>query len=71
MEKFGEKDTYISYLPCSHSFEQDMFGLSVSCGVRIGFYSGDNKKIVEDLGVLKPTLFPTVPRLLNKIYSKI
>lgn len=28
-------------------------------------------KLVEDCGVLKPTLFPSVPRLYNKIYQRI
>jgi len=28
-------------------------------------------KIVEDLAVCRPTMFPTVPRLFNKIYAKI
>ena len=37
----GYKDTYISYLPAAHSFEQAMFGLAVSKGARIGFYAGN------------------------------
>lgn len=28
-------------------------------------------RLVEDMQVLKPTLFPSVPRLFNRIYSKI
>lgn len=39
--------------------------------MQVGFYGGDVLKIVEDLGVCKPTMFPTVPRLFNKIYAKI
>jgi len=36
-----------------------------------GYYQGDPLKIAEDCSVLKPDLFPSVPRLYNKIYSKI
>jgi len=36
-----EKDTYISYLPYSHIFEQAIFGMSVLYGMRIGYFSGD------------------------------
>ena len=39
--------------------------------LKIGFYNGNVLKIIEDLTILKPTHFPTVPRLFNKIYSKI
>ena len=39
--------------------------------MKIGFYQGDPLKLVEDVGVLKPVSFPSVPRLFNRIYSKI
>merc|ERR1719183_2412655 len=53
-----------------------MFERAVQCalyagGARIGFYSGDTKKILDDIKALKPTIFPSVPRLYNKIYDKI
>ena len=41
------------------------------CGARIGFYSGDTLKLLDDIAVLKPTLFPSVPRLFNRIYDKV
>jgi long-chain acyl-CoA synthetase len=40
-------------------------------GGRIGYYSGSPLRIVEDLGVLKPNFFPSVPRLLNRIYQNV
>jgi len=40
-------------------------------GGSIGYYQGNPLKLIEDCGVLKPTLFPSVPRLFNKIYAKI
>ena len=65
------EDSYISYLPLAHSFEQAMFGLSINYGLKCGFYSGDPLKLTDDMGVLKPTLLPSVPRIYNKIYAKI
>lgn len=67
----GKDDCYISYLPAAHSFEQAILGLSITCGMKVGFFSGNVQKITEDLGVLKPTLFPSVPRLYNRIFGKI
>jgi len=66
-----ENDTYISYLPASHSFEQALFGASLYSGMKIGFYSGDPTKIVADLAILRPTFFPSVPRLFNRVYGSI
>ena len=40
-------------------------------GGQIGFYQGDVKLLIEDIAELKPTLLPTVPRLLNRIYDKV
>jgi long-chain acyl-CoA synthetase len=28
-------------------------------------------KITDDLQLLRPTIFPSVPRLLNKVYEKV
>ena len=40
-------------------------------GARIGYFRGDVKLLTEDMMTLKPTIFPTVPRLLNRIYDKV
>ena len=41
------------------------------CGARAGFYQGDVKLLIEDIKELKPTIFVTVPRLLNRVYDKV
>ena len=70
-QSVGEWDTYISYLPAAHSFEQGNIAMVCFAGMRCGFYAGNTLKLVEDIGILKPTIFPSVPRLYNKIYGKI
>uniref|UniRef100_A0A8C0FBS8 Arachidonate--CoA ligase n=1 Tax=Bubo bubo TaxID=30461 RepID=A0A8C0FBS8_BUBBB len=42
-----------------------------TCGAKVGFFQGDIKLLTDDMKTLKPTLFPVVPRLLNRIYDKI
>uniref|UniRef100_A0A8C4Z487 Arachidonate--CoA ligase n=1 Tax=Gadus morhua TaxID=8049 RepID=A0A8C4Z487_GADMO len=67
----GQEDVSISYLPLAHMFER-MIQLSMFChGARVGFYQGDISLLMDDIKTLKPTLFPVVPRLLNRIYDKI
>ncbi|MGH0187331.1 UNVERIFIED_CONTAM: hypothetical protein FKN15_024787 [Acipenser sinensis] len=46
--------------------------VSMFChGARVGFYQGDIQLLMDDIKTLKPTFFPVVPRLLNRIYDKI
>ncbi|OBS72972.1 hypothetical protein A6R68_12451, partial [Neotoma lepida] len=42
-----------------------------SCGGKVGFFQGDIRLLPDDMKVLKPTVFPTVPRLLNRVYDKV
>lgn len=39
-------------------------------GGAVGFYSGDIRRLADDLSALKPTMMPAVPRLLNRLYDK-
>ena len=64
-------DVYISYLPLAHVMERIFYLCMMYFGAKIGIYSGDITKITEDLKILKPTIFVSVPRLYNKMYDKI
>jgi long-chain acyl-CoA synthetase len=68
---YTTEDIVISYLPLAHVYEQSTFMKAIAVGFQIGYYGGDPLKLLEDVGVLKPTVFNTVPRILNRIYSKI
>ncbi|CAN1356647.1 Long chain acyl-CoA synthetase 7, peroxisomal [Linum perenne] len=69
--KFCSSDIYISYLPLAHIYERTNQISSVYCGVAVGFYQGDNLKLMDDLAALRPTIFCSVPRLYNRIYDGI
>ncbi|XP_037996921.1 long-chain-fatty-acid--CoA ligase 5 [Motacilla alba alba] len=64
-------DIVISYLPLAHMFERVVQTVIYSCGAKVGFFQGDIRLLTDDMKTLKPTLFPVVPRLLNRIYDKI
>ncbi|KAL2951480.1 hypothetical protein AAZX31_19G052800 [Glycine max] len=38
-------------------------------GASIGFWRGDVKLLIDDVGELKPTIFCVVPRVLDRVYS--
>ena len=67
----GPQDVHLSYLPLAHMFERVVQAIAFASGTAIGFFQGNTLKIVDDLKVLRPTIFPSVPRLYNKIYDKI
>lgn len=69
--KFYSSDIYISYLPLAHIYERANQVLSAYCGVAVGFYQGDNLKLMDDVAALRPTIFCSVPRLYNRIYAGI
>ncbi|KAI9322692.1 hypothetical protein BX666DRAFT_2117895 [Dichotomocladium elegans] len=66
-----DDDVSISYLPLAHIFGRLVDMTTLIRGSRLGFFSGDVTKIVEDIQILKPTVFTSVPRLLNRVYASI
>src|SRR6218665_1205451 len=44
---------------------------TLSAGGKGGYFGGDIKRLSDDMKVIKPTMLPCVPRVLNKIYARI
>ncbi|KAG0239100.1 hypothetical protein BGW41_007943 [Actinomortierella wolfii] len=65
------EDTLFSYLPLGHVFGRVLESITFSVGGRIGYSTGDPLRLLEDMQALKPTVFPTVPRLMNRIYARV
>jgi len=65
------EDCHISYLPLAHMFERIVQCWYVQHGMRVGFFRGDVKLLLDDIETLKPTIFCSVPRLLNRVYDKV
>ncbi|KAI9465975.1 acetyl-CoA synthetase-like protein [Lactarius psammicola] len=59
----------LSYLPLAHIYERINQLAMIALGASIGFFSGDPLRLLEDAQVLKPNFFPSVPRVLNRIYQ--
>ncbi|XP_074816160.1 long-chain-fatty-acid--CoA ligase 5 isoform X4 [Natator depressus] len=64
-------DISVSYLPLAHMFERVVQTIMYSSGARVGFFQGDIRLLTDDMKTLKPTMFPAVPRLLNRIYDQM
>jgi long-subunit acyl-CoA synthetase (AMP-forming) len=45
--------------------------LSLTLGSKPSLSQGDVKKLVDDIGALRPTLFTGVPRVFERIYNGV
>ena len=41
----------------------------IAVGAKIGYFTGDPLKLLEDAQILRPHFFPSVPRVLNRVYQ--
>jgi long-chain acyl-CoA synthetase len=62
--------TALSFLPLCHIFERMVVYLYLSKGIQI-HYAENLDNIVADINDVKPQIFTTVPRVLEKVYDKI
>ena len=60
----------LSFLPLNHIFERMVSYIYINSGISI-YYAESLETIGENIKEVKPSLFCTVPRLLEKVYEKI
>lgn len=66
----GDNLKALSFLPLNHIFERMVSYLYLYKGTSI-YYAESMETIADNLREVKPNLFTTVPRLLEKVYEKI
>ncbi|MEO7047280.1 MAG: long-chain fatty acid--CoA ligase [Ferruginibacter sp.] len=66
----GEHMKALSFLPLNHIFERMVTYLYLFKGIPI-YYAESMETIGDNLKEVKPNLFTTVPRLLEKVYERI
>lgn len=54
-----------------HLFSETFQTVIYGAGARVGFFQGDIRLLPDDMKTLQPTVFPVVPRLLNRLYDKV
>jgi long-chain acyl-CoA synthetase len=70
LPNLGPSYRALSFLPLSHIFERMIGYLYLHRGVSI-WYAESMETIGDNLKEVKPQVFTTVPRLLEKVYDKI
>lgn len=61
----------LSYLPLAHIYGRLLEHSSIWAGSRIGYFHGNILELVDDLKLIRPTTFASVPRLFNRFGGAI
>ena len=67
----ARSDVHLSYLPLAHIFERVAQGACLWAGSQVGFFHGNVAELVDDMKLLRPTSFISVPRLFNRFGGAI
>ncbi|ATB28632.1 AMP-dependent synthetase/ligase [Melittangium boletus] len=65
---FTAEDRTLLFLPLAHALAKILFLASVERGMSIAFATSASK-LVEELSLVRPTWFGTVPRVLEKVFQ--
>jgi long-chain acyl-CoA synthetase len=65
----SEGDVVYLFLPLAHAFALLVQFVTIDLGGTIAFWEKDPTKIVPNLMEVRPTYFPSVPRIFEKIYT--
>jgi len=63
-------DTALSFLPLAHIFERMVMSYYLVSGIKI-YFADDVKNVGNLIKEIKPSIMTVVPRLLDKIYTKM
>jgi long-chain acyl-CoA synthetase len=64
----SDESVYL-FLPLAHAFAKLIQFVTLDLGGALAFWEKDPQKIVPNLMETKPTYFPSVPRMFEKIYT--
>jgi len=67
----GGNDVMCSYLPLAHIYGRLLEHISAFGGGKVGYFHGNVLELVDDLKLLRPTTFASVPRLYNRFGGAI
>ncbi len=64
-----QDDVVYLFLPLAHAFAKLVQFVALDLGGVLAYWEKDAQKIVPNLMEIKPTYFPSVPRMFEKIYT--
>ena len=71
LELRDQPPVIFQYLPLAHVLARMVSFVCLDTGGTLAFWGGDTKNLAADIAEAKPTHIPTVPRLLEKIMTRV
>jgi long-chain acyl-CoA synthetase len=68
---FRSDDVIYLFLPLAHTFSLLLQLISFDLGATLVYFGGDPTQVVDELREVRPTYFPSVPRIFEKIYAMV
>src|SRR3954465_15059464 len=68
--ELGSDEVFYIFLPLAHALSRMTQMAALDVGATLAFWRGDKDKALDDLREVKPTVFPSVPRIFEKIYDQ-
>src|SRR4051794_2520688 len=65
----GQGQTVYLFLPLAHAFALLIQFVALELGSTVAYWEKDPQKIIPNLMEVKPSYFPSVPRIFEKIYT--
>jgi long-chain acyl-CoA synthetase len=64
-----EGSVFYVFLPLAHVLTRIVQFIALDAGAEMAYWQRDPKKLVDEVGEVRPTHLPSVPRLFEKIYT--
>src|SRR5918992_951065 len=63
--------TLFMFLPLAHALARVVQMVALDVGGTLAFWSGDSRTLVDDVAAARPTHFPAVPRVYEKMHARV
>ena len=67
----GERPVLFAFLPLAHMLTRMLQMYTLDVGGTLAYWDGQRETLLADLATVRPTQFPAVPRLYEKVYTAI
>jgi long-chain acyl-CoA synthetase len=68
--RMDEQSVVFLFLPLAHALSRMTQMVALDLGACVAYWRRDKNKLLDDLKEVKPTHFPAVPRIFEKIYEQ-
>ena len=69
-DELGPGVVIFMFLPLAHVLARVVQFVTLDVGATLAFWSGDPKRLLDDLAAARPTHFPSVPRVFEKVHAR-